>query len=121
MRGKNTKKLEIEITVGAMREMAMRPHDYCEDPWYSCPKSEHGCANDMAGDDCNCGADKHNLGVERLYKETLLAIKILRQRIAMAERMCERSGGNSADCDLMAGQDIDDLLMAEHDRDKVAE
>jgi hypothetical protein len=37
-----------------------RGHDTCEDSWYSCPKSPDGCANDGAGDDCNCGADAHN-------------------------------------------------------------
>jgi hypothetical protein len=38
----------------------------------------------------------------------------------LAERLNGRTGGNFADCDLMAGQDVDDLIMAEHDRDKVA-
>lgn len=32
-------------------------HLECEDPWYSCPKSPEGCANDGQGDECNCGAD----------------------------------------------------------------
>jgi len=34
------------------------PHTECEDPWYSCPKSPEGCAND--GEDpniCTCGTD----------------------------------------------------------------
>ena len=35
-------------------------HETCEDPWYSCPKSEEGCANDNQGDECTCGADYHN-------------------------------------------------------------
>ena len=34
-------------------------HATCEDNWYSCPKSGQ-CANDLAGDDCDCGADEHN-------------------------------------------------------------
>lgn len=35
-------------------------HYECDDPWYSCPKSEGGCANDGQGDECNCGADARN-------------------------------------------------------------
>jgi len=68
---------ELIAALEAMREMALRPHYYCEDSWYSCPKAEHGCANDSAGDDCNCGADKHNLGVECLYAKASFAIKTL--------------------------------------------
>ena len=37
-----------------------RKHDECEDCWYSCPKSADGCCNDAQGDECNCGAEKHN-------------------------------------------------------------
>ena len=36
-----------------------RTHHYeCEDPWYSCPKSENGCADDRMGPECTCGADE---------------------------------------------------------------
>lgn len=35
------------------------------DCWYSCPKSGE-CCNDLAGDDCNCGADKYNTKVNEL-------------------------------------------------------
>lgn len=41
-------------------EKLRRRHFICDDPWYSCPQSEDGCANDMAGDECNCGADAYN-------------------------------------------------------------
>ncbi len=41
-------------------EKLRRHHTYCDDCWYSCPKAEDGCCNDQAGDECNCGADKHN-------------------------------------------------------------
>lgn len=34
-------------------------HASCEDPWYSCPLSVDGCADDREID-CNCGATKHN-------------------------------------------------------------
>ena len=33
-------------------------HYKCEDPWYSCPKSESGCADDRMGPGCTCGADE---------------------------------------------------------------
>jgi len=33
-------------------------HYECEDSWYSCPKSEGGCANDLNGDECNCGVKR---------------------------------------------------------------
>ena len=35
-------------------------HFYCEDTWYSCPKHGDGCANELEGDECNCGADEIN-------------------------------------------------------------
>ena len=35
-------------------------HYECEDGWYSCPKSPDGSFNDNVGDDCICGADRHN-------------------------------------------------------------
>ena len=38
-----------------------RSHYYCDDSWYSCPKHPEGCANDAQGDECNCGADAHNV------------------------------------------------------------
>jgi hypothetical protein len=54
-------------------------HHYCEDPWYSCPKDEDGCANDSMGHECNCGADKANAEIDK-------AITSLRQAIAEAEK-----------------------------------
>lgn len=45
-------------------------HYSCEDNWYSCPKSEDGCCNDMwPKDECNCGADKHNAILETALGE----------------------------------------------------
>ena len=50
--------------IKAIREaLVMRNHLYCEDPWYSCPKVEDGCANPSVGADCDCGADEHNAKV----------------------------------------------------------
>ena len=50
--------------VGRLKKLAHRVHTYCEDSWYSCPKAEDGCLNEAQGDDCTCGADKHNAEVE---------------------------------------------------------
>ena len=49
--------------------LARRGHYYCEDTWFSCPKSEEGCSNDGAGDECDCGADEHNAEVSAVYAE----------------------------------------------------
>ena len=47
-------------------ESFRRVYDYCEDSWYSCPKSEDGCADERQGTECNCGADKSNKRLDRL-------------------------------------------------------
>ena len=54
-------------------------HYGCEDAWYSCPKHKDGCYNELAGDECNCGADKANLQID-------LAIAELNQAIREAEK-----------------------------------
>ena len=54
-----------------LKKLALRNHYECEDPWYSCPKSEEGCADDERGDECTCGADSHNAEVEAVYAEIL--------------------------------------------------
>ena len=41
-----------------------RSHHYCEDGWYSCPKSDDGCANQHEGTECNCGADEVNAVID---------------------------------------------------------
>lgn len=46
--------------------LATRSHTECDDEWYSCPKSPGGTGNDLAGDECNCGADGHNAEVAEL-------------------------------------------------------
>jgi hypothetical protein len=56
-----------------LKSLAMRSHYSCEDRWYSCPKSADGCSNDDEGDECNCGADKHNAEVDALFQEMLSA------------------------------------------------
>ena len=54
-----TKDEALKIAIEALQNNK-RTHYYCEDTWYSCPKHEDGCANDYAGEDCDCGADETN-------------------------------------------------------------
>ena len=56
-----------------LAKLARRDHYRCEDHWYSCPKSPDGCANDLAGDECNCGADSHNDKIDELLSLIALA------------------------------------------------
>ena len=42
------------------------PHYSCDDPWYSCPKSSEGCANEFAGEECTCSTDWLNGKVEQI-------------------------------------------------------
>lgn len=46
-----------------------REHIECEDGWYSCPKSEQGCIDDEAGDECTCGADETNAMIDKALRE----------------------------------------------------
>lgn len=54
--------------VAVLRSMK-RKHSECEDSWYSCPKSESGCSNDGAGDECDCGADNANEMIDKAIEE----------------------------------------------------
>ena len=56
-----------------LAKLARRNHYTCEDTWYSCPKSPDGCANDAAGDECDCGADSHNDKIDELLSRAALA------------------------------------------------
>jgi len=48
-------------------QLAIKPHYYCEDGWFSCPKAEGGCYNDEYKEGvCNCGADENNKRVEEI-------------------------------------------------------
>jgi hypothetical protein len=42
-------------------------HHVCDDPWYSCPESEEGCADDRQSG-CTCGRDSM---VDELEKQIL--------------------------------------------------
>ena len=42
----------------AQRRVIIGGHYYCEDPWYSCPLAENGCANEAIDETvCTCGYD----------------------------------------------------------------
>jgi len=49
-------------------EKLRRGHYYCEDCWHSCPKAEGGCCDESKGDECDCGADKHNAILDSVIK-----------------------------------------------------
>ena len=51
-----------------LKKLAYRQHYSCEDNWYSCPLSEDGCSNDLAGNECNCWA-RYNKEMEDLFNE----------------------------------------------------
>ena len=53
--------------VAALKQL-YQPHLSCEDIWYSCPKSEEGCADDRQ-DECNCGADYYNSIITKALNE----------------------------------------------------
>lgn len=48
-------------------KLAHRDHFTLEDdPWFNCPLSPWGTANDALPKTCNCGADAHNALVDAL-------------------------------------------------------
>lgn len=59
-----------------IRKLAIRPHDISEDPYYSCPLSEEGCANDFVDQsECNCGATDHNIKFQKVYERLEKALR----------------------------------------------
>lgn len=66
--------------VERLREAGQRRYHLTveDDPFYSCPKSPDGCADDSQPKDvCNCGADKHNAAVDAAAKALVEALKSL--------------------------------------------
>lgn len=59
----------LEQHVADLAALARRPHDVCEDSWYTCPKHPEGGDNvERVGSACNCGADEHNDRVDHIVK-----------------------------------------------------
>jgi hypothetical protein len=54
-----------------------RRHRYCEDSWYSCPMAEGGCADDDAGDKCNCGAEEYNAKIDEIVEELRIRFAVV--------------------------------------------
>ena len=52
--------------VHELEKLRISHYQNYEDCWYSCPKSPDGCCNDNAGDECTCGADKHNAKLDEI-------------------------------------------------------
>lgn len=50
-------------------ERCRQRHIECQDGWFSCPKSEGGCFDEGAGDDCTCGADETNAIIDAALTE----------------------------------------------------
>ena len=46
------------IQAGQVAEQIAGPHRECDDPWYSCPLSKEGCADDSLPIECRCGRDE---------------------------------------------------------------
>ena len=69
-----------------------RTHHYCEDTWYSCPKHEDGCANDVEGDECNCGADKANAEIDTVMEALRQAIEQAQQAEPVAYIRVSKTG-----------------------------
>ena len=59
---------QVETVALPLLRRARRNHTYCEDSWFSCPKSDGGCANDDKGDECDCGADAWNAKLDSAIK-----------------------------------------------------
>lgn len=53
----------VEGLIEALTAAKIAHYD-CEDCWYSCPKSKDGCCDENQGDECNCGANKHNAAID---------------------------------------------------------
>lgn len=60
----------LENIVSRLGELATRWHLVSEDPWYNCPLSSEGTANEFKpADVCDCGASEHNAKVKALLDE----------------------------------------------------
>jgi|GEM_PF-5918357 hypothetical protein len=45
-------------------------HQWCDDPWYSCPLAPDGCTNEFyKKDECNCGYEKRVQAIIAAFHE----------------------------------------------------
>lgn len=62
--------IKKEKVVQILKTLMMTEHEEQEDPWYSCPLSKEGCANDRQ-DECTCSFENINEGINNLIKKVL--------------------------------------------------
>ena len=60
--------MKLRIAVEALRGLHQGTHYECDDRWYSCPKSQEGCADDREPGQCTCGADFTNERIDAALK-----------------------------------------------------
>ena len=60
---------KLLAVVEALKAAKINHYSCEEDCWYSCPKSKDGCCDADQGDECNCGADKHNTAIDKALKD----------------------------------------------------
>ena len=58
----------LRARCGRLAAISRRTHHECEDSWYSCPKSEDGCADDFKTG-CTCGAEEHNAMIDAICND----------------------------------------------------
>ena len=73
------------MTDTAQRRAIIGGHYYCEEPWYSCPLAENGCANEEIDETvCTCGYDDRvkalDAALQQARREALAeAVKVARE------------------------------------------
>ena len=66
---------DLILQLEALRDLALRPHYYCEeDHWYSCC-AHPDCLNDWNNGRCSCGADRHNEKVNRIFDNIMSNVR----------------------------------------------
>jgi hypothetical protein len=58
----------VEAMITRLIELK-RKHDYCEDPYYSCPLNTSDGNEIEEGAKCNCGADRDNAIIDKMITE----------------------------------------------------
>ena len=63
------KKILLYKTVSFLENKKREHYECADDPYYSCPKSTGGCADNSKTLECDCGADEFNLEAMQLVSE----------------------------------------------------
>jgi hypothetical protein len=60
---------QISLAIEQLIAMKEEKHYECkDDEYYSCPKSDNGCGDDMAGPECDCGLDKRHAKIDQVIR-----------------------------------------------------